>query len=238
LNHLCDRLTRKDAAALQLAGEPHALLAGDVLHKGGAPLQHVYFPDTGFVSLLVSVAGTPALEVGMVGREGMVGAHLVLGVAALSAQVLVQGEGVALRVRSAAFGRVLAASPALQDRLRRYLHVRMEQLAGIAPCLRFHRIEARLARWLLMSHDRAGVADFKVKQEFLAYMLGVRRAGINEAAGALQDRALIRYSRGMLNVIDRAGLEAAACPCYAADRACYLRQLGDPFGARRARRIL
>jgi hypothetical protein len=108
----------------------------------------------------------------------------------------------------------------------RYLYVRMAQLAVSAACLRFHLIGARLARWLLMSHDRAGVDQFRVTHEFLAYMLGVRRVGITMAAGDLQRRGLISYHRGDLTVLDRAGLEAATCSCYATDQQVYAQVLG------------
>jgi len=205
------------------------MAAGAVMCDAGTPFDHVYFPFTGYVSILAAVQGTPALEVGMVGREGMVGAHVALGVDAFPGQALVQGAGTAMRAPIADFRRQLAASPRLQDCLGRYLYVRMEQLAGIAPCLRFHGIEARLARWLLMTQDRAQAPSFKVKQEFLSYMLGVRRAGITTAAGALQALGLISYSRGTLTVLDRPGLEAQACTCYAADVASYAKQLGPPF---------
>jgi CRP-like cAMP-binding protein len=183
---------------------------------------------SGYVSMLAAVDGTPALEVGMVGSEGMVGAHVALGVTTVSGQALVQGSGTAMRAPVQAFQAVLDEAPALRSCLGRYLYVRMEQLAGIAPCLRFHVIEKRLARWLLMTHDRSQDSAFMVKQEFLSYMLGVRRAGITEAAMSLQSLGLISYSRGTMTVLDRAGLEAEACACYVADRASYAKQLGEP----------
>ncbi len=229
MNHLWERLPRKERDALRAICEPQAMAAGEVLHQAGTPFQYVYFPVSGYVSMLAAVEGTPALEVGMVGREGMVGAHVALGVATVSGQALVQGEGMTMRARAVAFRKVLAASPGLQECLGRYLYVRMEQLAGIAPCLRFHVIEARLARWLLMSHDRSQAPAFKVKQEFLSYMLGVRRAGITKAAMSLQAQGVISYTRGILAVLDRPGLEAQACACYRADRTCYGQQLGEPF---------
>jgi CRP-like cAMP-binding protein len=230
LNHLWRRLPAKERTALRQICEPQSLVIGDVVHKSGTPFQYVYFPVSGYVSMLAAVEGTPALEVGMVGLEGMVGAHVALGVSTVSGQALVQGEGMAMRASASAFRKLLATAPGLQEALGRYLYVRMEQLAGIAPCLRFHVIEARLARWLLMSQDRAQSSTFKVKQEFLSYMLGVRRAGITKAAMSLQALGLISYSRGTLAVLNRAGLEARACACYRADRGCYEDQLGAPFG--------
>lgn len=162
----------------------------------------------------------------MVGSEGMLGAHLALGVAAAPLHALVQGSGAAWRVGTAAFRRELAQSPALQHLLERYVYVLMTQLATSAACLRFHQIGPRLARWLLMTQDSAHAAHFRVTQEFLSYMLGVRRVGITLAAGELLRRGLIDYHRGNFEVVDRTGLEAAACGCYAAGRRNYAAQLG------------
>jgi CRP-like cAMP-binding protein len=157
----------------------------------------------------------------MVGNEGLLGAQLALGVATVPLHALVQGAGTALRIGSAPFRAELARSAALRRVLNRYLYVLMAQLAGSAACLRFHQIEQRLARWLLMSQDRAHDPHFHVTHEFLAYMLGVRRVGITAAAGVLQRAGLIDYRRGELRVLDRPGLEAAACACYANDRQTY-----------------
>jgi CRP-like cAMP-binding protein len=185
----------------------------------------VYFPTQGFISLIALVKGSPGVEVGMVGREGMLGVQLALGVATAPLHALVQGEGAALRMASRAFKAQLAASPALQSALNRYVYVLMAQLAESAACVRFHQIGPRLARWLLMSQDRSQVSSFHVTQEFLAYMLGVRRVGITEAAGAMQKSGLISYSRGKLTVENRKGLERAACGCYAADLKTYAQLL-------------
>jgi len=146
----------------------------------------------------------------MVGREGMVGAALVLGVAVAPLHALVQGAGASWRISAAAFRRELKGSTALQRQLSLYLYVLMAQTVSSAGCLRFHLVGQRLARWLLMSQDRAHQAQFHVTHEFLAYMLGVRRVGVTVAAGDLQRRGLIHYHRGELTVHDRAGLEAAA----------------------------
>lgn len=229
MNHLLEILPRKDRAATLAICEPRPLALGTILYEPGRTTRHVYFPTEGFVSLVARVEGTPGLEVGMVGSEGMLGSHLVLGVADVSTRALVQGEGTALRAGAADFRQALADRPVLRRCLGRYVHVRMSQLAGIAPCLRFHLIDARLARWLLMSQDRAHRPVFKVTQDFLSYMLGVRRAGVTRAAIILQQAGLIHYSRGTLTVLDRRGLEAASCACYAADRASYTGLLGDAF---------
>lgn len=152
----------------------------------------------------------------------MLGVQLALGVATAPLHALVQGAGTAWRIGNRAFKAELAASPALQRSMNRYLYVLMAQLAESTACVRFHQIGPRLARWLLMSQDRSQASSFDVTQEFLAYMLGVRRVGITAAAGELQRSGLIAYSRGKLTVLDRKGLEAASCGCYAADRKAYM----------------
>ncbi len=220
-NRLIELLPRKDRTRLLAQCESVELVLSEVLCERGQVTRDVYFPVEGFISLIISVDEHPALEVGMVGREGMVGAHMALGVARSPLRALVQGPGVAWRISGAAFARELAASTALQRLMSRYVHVLMNQLASSAACLRFHMIGPRLARWLLMSQDRAHADTFFVTHEFLAYMLGVRRVGITQAAGGLQTAGLIRYHRGEMQVLDRAGLEAAACSCYGADRETY-----------------
>ncbi|MEO8804660.1 MAG: Crp/Fnr family transcriptional regulator [Burkholderiaceae bacterium] len=220
-NHLIERLPRKERQRLLALCEPVPLLLAEVLCEPGRPTRHVYFPTQGFISLVAQVDGQPALEVGMVGREGMLGAHLVLGVATAPLHALVQGPGTAWRIGTPAFRTELARSAPLQRGLNRYLYVLMAQLASSAACLRFHLIGQRLSRWLLMSQDRAQADHFHVTHEFLSYMLGMRRVGITAAAGALQRQGLIEYRRGELTVLDRPGLEAASCACYATDCQAY-----------------
>ena len=220
-NHLIEMLPRADRLRLLAICEPVELVLANVLCEGGQPTRHVYFPTEGFISLITLIDGQPVLEVGMVGREGMVGAQLALGVVTAPLHALVQGSGTAWRVATRAFRSELARSQALQRSLNRYLYVLMAQLATSAACLRYHLIGPRLARWLLMSQDRAHADNFRVTHEFLAYMLGVRRVGITVAAGTLQAAGLVEYRRGHFKVLDRAGLEAAACSCYAVDRQTY-----------------
>ncbi len=224
-NHLIERLPRKDRLRLLALGEPHELVLSQVLCKPGKATCHVYFPIDGFISMVAPIDGKPALEVGMIGREGMLGAQLALGVATVPLHALVQGAGSAWRIGATAFRIELARSAALQRVLHRYLYVLMAQLTGSAACLRFHKIGPRLARWLLMSQDRAHADRFHVTHEFLAYMLGVRRVGVTAAASALQRSGLIEYHRGELTVLDRKRLEASACDCYAHDRQAYADQL-------------
>ena len=225
-NHLIERLPPRDRARLLDACEPVQLKLAQVLDDAGCALRHVYFPVEGFISLVARVDEHPGLEVGMVGREGMVGTALVLGVPCAPSRSVVQGAGASWRMSAVAFRRELKASTALQQQLALYLYVLMAQTVSSAGCLRFHLVSQRLARWLLMSQDRAHHEHFHVTHEFLAYMLGVRRVGVTVAAGELQRRGLIHYHRGELTVVDRPGLEAAACSCYAADRTVYQQHLG------------
>jgi CRP-like cAMP-binding protein len=220
-NHLIELLPRNDRRRLLDVCEPIHLVLADVIQEPGAATRHAYFPVDGFVSLVAQIDGHPGLEVGMVGREGMLGSNLVLGVEISPLRALVQGAGAAWRITAADFRRELARSAPLQRVLDLYIQVSLSQLAASAACLRFHQIGPRLARWLLMSQDRAHADSFHVTQEFLAYMLGVRRVGITQAAGSLQRSGLIAYNRGTLSVVDRPGLEATACACYAADRKSY-----------------
>ena len=220
-NHLIKLLPRKDRRHLLGICEPVDLELSAVLCHSGKPTRHVYFPIDATISLVTPIDGEPVLEVGMVGREGMVGAQIVLGVMTTPLHAVVQGSGKAWRIATPSFRGELARSSALRYCMNRYLYVLMSQLAASAACLRFHLIGPRLARWLLMTQDRVHADTFHVTHEFLAYMLGVRRVGITTAAGALQRAGLVEYRRGELVVLNRRGLEAAACGCYATDRKCY-----------------
>ncbi len=226
VNGLLAALPRKDRLHFVAGCEDVPLVLSDMLFESGEQVRHVHFPTTGFVSLLSPIDGSTRLEVGLVGDEGMVGSPLVLGVALSPLQALVQGAGRSLRMGAAAFRRELARSPPLQQLLNRYVYVRMTQLAQAAGCTRFHLVEARLARWLLMTQDRAHSPAFHITHEFLAAMLGVRRAGVTKAATSLQKLGLIRYSRGNIEILDRAGLTAASCTCYRLDRETHRRVLG------------
>ncbi len=205
---------------------------GEILWQQGDRIRHVYFPTTGFISLLTNVDDR-ILEVGMVGDEGMCGHSLVLGSDTAPLRALVQGAGESLRFKASTFKQRLEDSRALRKLMLGYVQVLLGQQAQNAACTRFHVVEARLARWLLMTLDRAPTSEFDVTQEFLAYMLGVRRVGVTAAARILQSRDLIRYSRGHMDVLDRKGLEAAACVCYASDLETYRRLLGVGSKARR-----
>jgi CRP-like cAMP-binding protein len=226
LNRLLEALPGSDRRRLLLACERVELAFPQVLCTAGEPISHVYFPIGCFISLLMPVDATASVEVGLIGSEGMLGIPLVLGVAVSPVRAVVQGAGSAWRVEAARFIRELRRSPALRREMKRYVFVHMNQLAQTAACTRFHVVEARLARWLLMTQDRAEASSFHVTQEFLALMLGVRRVGVTKAASSLQKRDLIRYRRGDITVLDRRGLKAASCGCYKADRDSYDRIFG------------
>jgi len=222
-NHLIEMLPGKARRRLLGVAQQVQLVQSDVLGGSGKPTRHVYFPINGFISLITSIDGKPVLEVGMVGREGMCGAQVALRVPTQPLHALVQGPGTAWRMPIGAFRRELDRSPPLQLIIDRYLYVLMLQLAHASACTRFHQIHARLSRWLLMMEDRAHADTFGVTQEFLGFMLGVRRVGISGAAAALQQQGLIQYSRGQVTVLNRKGLEAVSCSCYADDRRTYSR---------------
>jgi CRP-like cAMP-binding protein len=224
-NRLIMRLPRADRLRLLAVCDLTQLVRGDVLGDRGNPTRNVYFPTEGFISLIAPLDGKPVLEVGMVGREGMLGAHLALGAATDPLHALVQGPGSAWRLSARAFRSELARSLPLRLGISRYIYVLIAQLTSSAVCLRFHLIRPRLARWLLMSQDRSHSKDFYVTQEFLSYMLGVRRVGVTAAAGELQRDGLIKYSRGYVTILDRKRLEAAACSCYRTDCQTYSKLL-------------
>ncbi|HET9023987.1 MAG TPA: Crp/Fnr family transcriptional regulator [Burkholderiaceae bacterium] len=225
-NRLLASLPRRDSGRLLAACDPVELEFGAILFEPDSRIRDVYFPTDSFVSLLIPVDGKNHLEVGMVGNEGMVGVPLVLGVDRSELRALVQGAGPAWQMSARAFTRELGASAGLRSALHRYLQVRMAQFAQAAACTRFHLIEGRLVRWLLMTQDRAHDSQFHVTHEVLAHMLGVRRVGVTRAANALQKRKLIRYHRGEVTILNRAAMEAASCGCYRADLRMYKNLLG------------
>lgn len=220
-NRLLATLPDDDRRRLFAIGEQVRLRAGEVLCEPGEPIQHVYFPANGFVSKVIAIDQGAKLEVELVGNEGMVGASLLLGVGVSPMRALVQGSGMALRIKADAFCAELETRSALRRTMNRYLYVLLAQLAQTAACNRFHVLDARLALCLLMTHDRAHSDAFHITHEVLAQMLGVRRVGVTNAAGLLQKRKLVSYCRGDITVLDRAGLEAVCCGCYRAVKDTY-----------------
>ncbi len=213
-NHLLAALTNQEYQRLRPHLEEFTLSFGEVLYEPRQLIQHVYFPNNGIVSLLSMVEERSTLEVGVVGKEGMVGISIFLGVPNSLNLALVQGAGTALRMTARAFRKHIGYNGMLPDLLRRYTHSLMAQIAQTAACNRFHKVDARLARWLLMTQDRLELDEFRLTQEFLSDMLGVRREGVTIAARALQQAQLIRYVRGQITILNRAGLEAQSCKCY------------------------
>jgi len=215
VNRLLATLPKKEYERLLPGLKRVPLNFGEVLYEPGDAIKHIYFPNDSIVSLLSALSERSTLEVGMVGNEGMAGLPIFMGVNVSQTRALVQGAGSAMRMTSANARVEANRLGSLHRLLHRYSHSLLTQVSQSAACNRFHPVEARLARWLLMTADRLNAEGFRLTQEFMSSMLGVRREGVNKAAGALQADKLIRYSRGMIAILDRRGLEATACACYA-----------------------
>src|SRR3989441_4665463 len=213
-NSMLAALPRKQYQRLLTGLESVALSFGEVLHEPGERIRHVYFPNDSLVSLLTVVEGHLALEVGMVGREGMVGVPLSLGTDVSPVRALVQGAGAAMRMKSARFSEEIRKSPQLQQEVSRYTRALMAQITQTAACNRFHVVEARLARWLLMTRDRVRSDEFRLTHAFLGHMLGVRRVGGTMAARGPPKRKLHGCNRGQIRILDPRGLERAPRSCF------------------------
>jgi CRP-like cAMP-binding protein len=213
-NHVLGALPRQAYQRMKTGLDAVELRYGQVLYEAGGKIDYVYFPIDCLVSLLTAVDKQRNLEVGMVGNEGMVGMPMVLGIGDSAVRALVQGSGSALRMTAARFRAEFKRNITLQQALFRYTHLLMAQVSQTAACNRFHNANARLARWLLMTGDRLHSDEFLLTQEFLSHMLGVRRVGVTKAAGELEAKKLIDYSRGHITILNRKRLEAAACTCY------------------------
>jgi CRP-like cAMP-binding protein len=221
-NLLLSKLPTPERVRLIARCEPVELAVDDVLCDRHRPMRHVYFPLCGFMSQVVTLEGRSGIEARVVGAEGMFGISLMFDID-VPGRVRVHGAGSALRLEAAQLRRELKRNPALQETLNRYLLVIASQLMQTAACNRFHRLPARLARWLLMARDRANSDDFYLTHDLASYILGVRREGVTEAARLLQTRKLIRYSRGQVTITNARALEAATCGCYAAMKQIYAR---------------
>jgi CRP-like cAMP-binding protein len=213
-NRLLATLPRNEYKRLLPKLKIVSLVLGDVLYEAGDVIKYVYFPNDSIISLISELSDTSWLEVGMVGNEGMAGLAVFMGVNSSSTRALVQGAGTAMRMSSAAVRTEANRLGSLHHLLHRYSHSLLAQVSQSSACNRFHLVDARLARWLLMTNDRLAVEEFPLTQEFLSNMLGVRREGVSKAAGALQAGKLIRYSRGVITILNRRGLEAKSCQCY------------------------
>jgi len=222
-NRLLAALPRREYHLLAQYLEPVSLIFGQVLYEPGSRIRHAYFPYGGVVSLLTVVGPGKAAEVGLVGNEGVVGGSAALGIDVSHLRAVVQGAGVAARITSSHLYQAFRTHESWYRELFRFTHALMNQTAQTAVCNRFHKIEARLARWLLVTRDRVRSNHFHLTHEFLSLMLGVRRVGVTEAATSLQKRKLIAYSRGDIQLLDPEGIEAAACECYDAVKEVYRR---------------
>jgi CRP-like cAMP-binding protein len=189
------------------------------------PIEAVYFVESGWISLVASLEDGTQAEVGLIGREGMVGLPLITGIDTAFVDAFVQGDGSALRMEASAFRHAMEAEPAFRDRLFRYLEAMSSQTTQTAACNGRHDLEQRLARWLLMAHDRADGDEFQITQEFLALMLCVYRPSVSVVASTLQRAGMIRYTRGHITVLDREALEATACDCYSVVKRRFARLL-------------
>jgi CRP-like cAMP-binding protein len=213
-NRLLAALPKKEYQHLLPELEHVKLTFGDILFEPGDTIRHVYFPDDSIISLLTTVEDRVMLEVGIVGNEGMAGLAVFMGVNKSRNRSLVQGAGTAMRMKAASLRKEVNNGSALHNLLHLYTHSLLTQISQSAACNRFHMVNARLARWLLMMHDRVAGDEFRLTQEFLSLMLGVRREQVTLAASNLQKQKLISYSRGQIKILNRSGLEAVTCKCY------------------------
>ncbi len=213
-NRLLAMLPHEALTRLQSHLEPVDLTFKQTVYPPNTPISHVYFPCNSVFSLILTLEGGAVVEVATIGNEGMLGVPAFLGAGSTPGEVFCQIPGQALRLPTEILVQETATGGPLHDLLQRYTQALIDQISQSAACNRAHAIDERCARWLLMTHDRVGAERFPLTQEFMAQMLGVRRAGVSAAAGILQKAGFIRYSRGVITVTDRPGLESAACTCY------------------------
>lgn len=226
-NHLLAALPPAELARFDRHLELVPLAAGDVLYESGGQLQHVYFPTTAIVSLLYVLENGATAEIAMVGNEGILGISLFMGGETTPSRAVVQRAGHAYRLRAALIKLEFNRAGPLLRLLLRYTQALITQMMQTAVCNRHHSVEQQLCRWLLLSLDRMSTPALAMTQEVISNLLGVRREGVTEAAGRLQREGLIRYSRGHIEVLDRPGLEQAACECYGVVKLEFDRLLSD-----------
>jgi CRP-like cAMP-binding protein len=213
-NRILSRLPRREYHRLLPALQLVNLTFGEVLYRPGDLIKHVYFPNTGMVSLMTPLGDRQVSEIGVVGREGIAGMQVAMGAQSSPFIHIVQGSGTAMRISARNLTRALKTSPRLKQKIIKFANLLMIQFGQTAGCNRFHPVSQRLARWLLMSRDRMNSNEFKLTQQFLAFMLGVQRPRVSGAASELKKNRLIRYSRGRITILDEKGLLATSCACY------------------------
>jgi CRP-like cAMP-binding protein len=228
-NRILAALPRRDFERLRPQLELVTLGLKELIYAPHTPIPYIYFPISGVTSILTTMNNGKAAEVGIVGKEGMLGLPVFLGTDRSSGQSFSQVPGKSLRLEAAAFRQAMTRSRALVDLLHRYTQALFTQVSQSAACNSLHSIDERCCRWLLMTHERVEAEEFVLTQELLSIMLGVRRASVTEVARKLQAAGLIRYRRGQLRVLDRPGLEATSCECYGVIRAEYERLLPYPL---------
>lgn len=214
VNRLLASLPRSEHKRLALDLKPVELMFSEILYESGDRIEYVYFPSNSIISLLSTMSERSTLEVGMVGNEGIAGLSVFMGVDTSANRAIVQGTGSALRLSSSAIRREANRLGSLHRLLHRYTNSLLLQISQSSICNRFHSVDSRLAKWLLMTRDRLGADEFRLTQEFMSNMLGVRREGVNRAAGALQTAKLICYSRGKISILNGRRLQEKACCCY------------------------
>ncbi|RYF43613.1 MAG: Crp/Fnr family transcriptional regulator [Comamonadaceae bacterium] len=230
-NHLLASLPAPDWARWEPLLEPCELPLGEILYESGGTMSHVYFPINAIVSLLYVMEDGASAEIAVVGKEGLVGISLFMGGGSTPSRAVVQSAGRGFRMKAAALKDEFGRSSAVMHLLLRYTQALITQMAQTAVCNRHHSLDQQLCRWLLLSLDRLDGSELAMTQELIANMLGVRRGGVTEGAGKLQDAGLIRYSRGRITVLDRKGLEERTCECYAVVKKEYDRLLPAQLAA-------
>lgn len=228
VNRLLRALPPDEYDRIQAHLEPAVIAERGVLFETDEPITHVYFPETMVVSLVSILEDGSTVEIGTTGYEGLAGLPLFLGSRSSSVRAFVQVPGTGQRMTAESFTSLSGAPGAFHQLLLRYTHAFLTQVAQTAVCNARHLVEERCARWLLMTHDRVAGDEFNLTHEFIAFMLGVRRAGVNVAMRSLQDSGVVRYTRGRVLVVDRAGLERASCECYRVVRSHSERLLARP----------
>lgn len=222
-NRLLDDLPARELRRMVAGSELTTLRRGKILHEKNCLISHVYFPLSACFAEVARVSKHPSIGLVQIGNEGMLGATQILGVEAAPLRAIVQRAGTALCMDARTFREALLKNPALHQIIGRYLYVLLEQFTQNTACTRFHDVEARLVRWMLFAHDRAAADHFQLTHQILADMLGVQRSAVTIAAGILQQRNLISYSRGDITILNRKGLEAICCECYEAVTISYKR---------------